>query len=99
MNFKETIIQEAENKEFDQEKYVKLATKWLEVKFPKDYHGFEFKHNPNLGGELKSYHVSVDGNEFEIAGKKFDTSGDGDPDTVVFRINPIEEFEDEEPAF
>jgi hypothetical protein len=94
--FKEILLQE---EEFNQEKYVKLAMKWLETKFPKDTNGFNFKHNPNLGGELKTYNVAVDGTEFEIAGKLFDTNSDGTDDTVVFRINPIEEFEDEEETF
>jgi hypothetical protein len=95
-SFKE-ILQES--KEFNQEKYKKLAIKWLETKFPKEKYGFNFKHNPNLGGDLKGYNVAVDGNEFEIQGKLFDTNSDGTDDTVVFRINPIEEFPDEEPSF
>jgi hypothetical protein len=94
--FKEIII---ESKEFNQEKYVKLAMKWLEAKFPNEKYRFKFKHNPNLSGDLKAYHVSIDGNEFEISGKKFDTSGDGEDDTVVFRINPIEEPDEPEETF
>jgi hypothetical protein len=79
--------------EFDQTKYVPLAMKWLKNKFGDD---FNFKHNAKLSEIGRSYHVSVDDKEFIISGKAFDTTDDGKPDTVVFKIEPIEAEEEEE---
>ena len=81
---------------FDQTPLVPLAMKWMKNKWPEDKFNYTFKHNPKLSNPSKSFYVSVDGKEFEIAGKLFDTSGDGEKDTVVFRINPAEEDEPEE---
>lgn len=76
MKFKE-FIQEAEDKN------VKLALQWLKLKFGKKYN---FKYKPDLNDSTKSYPVSIKGTEFVIKGKKFDTNGDGEPDTVLFKI-------------
>ncbi len=88
-----------EKSTFDQKPLVPLAMKWLNKKFPKDKYGFNFNHNENLSSDLKSYAVSVDGKEFEISGKLFDTNSDGTDDTVVFRINQIEEEPDQDEPF
>jgi hypothetical protein len=85
-----------EESKFDQTPYVKKAMKWLEAKWPKEKFNFTFKHNPKLTGDLKRYYASIDGVEFEIAGKAFDTTGDDEPDTVVFKINPVEDDDEVE---
>ncbi len=83
-------------KDFDVKKLVPLAMKWLKSKFGDE---FEFKHKQNLSEIGKTYYASIDGKEFGIAGKKFDTTGDGEADTVLFKILPDEEEEEKEPAF
>jgi len=83
------------SKSFDAKSLVPLAMKWLKAKFGDE---FIFKHKQNLTEIGKTYYASIDGKEFGIAGKKFDTDGDGDPDTVLFKILPDEE-EEKEPAF
>jgi len=81
---------------FDQKPLVPLAMKWLKKKFGDE---FEFKHKANLSEIGKTYYASIDGKEFGIAGKKYDTTGDGDADTVLFKILPDEEEDQKEPSF
>ncbi len=85
MHFREIIL-EAEDKN------VRLALQWLKLKFGKKYN---FKYKPDLNDDTKRYPVSIKDNEFVIAGKKYDTNGDGEPDTVLFKIihdNESKEF-------
>jgi hypothetical protein len=85
---------------FDQKPFVPLAMKWLDQKFPQKAFGYTFKHNPKLEvPDMKSYNVSVDGKEFIIVGKAFDTNSDGTKDTVLFKITAVEHEEEQEDAF
>ncbi len=92
-------VKTKDSKDFDAKKLVPLAMKWLSKKFPKERYGFEFKYKEHLVGDLKSYAVSIDGEEFEISGKAFDTNSNGTKDTVLFRINPVEEAPEKEEPF
>lgn len=97
-NYETFIIEEESN--FDQKSYLKDALEWLEKKFPD--HGFEFKHKPNLVNATKTYSASINGKEFDIAGRLMDTNSDGTKDTVLFKIEPVEEEPEndkKEPAF
>jgi hypothetical protein len=88
MSFREFFKQPIQE-EFDQTQFVELAKKWLKKRFGDM---FEFKHNPKLNVPgMKSYNVSIEGKEFIITGKAFDTSADGKVDTVLFKIEPVEE--------
>jgi len=80
------------NESFDQQKYKKKAEKWLKRKFGKMYN---FVHKPNLKDHDKTYHCSIDGVEFSIQGRKYDTTDDGVPDTVAYRIASAEEDNEE----
>ena len=81
----------------EQKKLLPLALKWLKNRFGD---GFNFKHNPKLNvPNMKSYNVSVDNKEFILSGRGFDTSEDGKVDTVLFRIDTIEEPEETEKPF
>ena len=73
---------------FDQTKYVSAAEKWLKAKFKDKY---EFVHKANLADPTKTYYVSVDGKHFGISGKKFDTTGDDELDTICYKIIPDED--------
>jgi len=90
MKFKNYLTEVA----FDQSKYVASAEKWLKGKFKDQY---EFVHKPLLSDSDKTYYVSVDGKHFGIAGKKFDTTGDDELDTICYKIIADEdELETEE---
>ena len=93
-----TFIKKEEKvtEKFDQKPLVPLAMKWLKQKFGEE---FEFKHKPNLSEIGKTYFASIDGKEFGIAGKRYDTTGDGEPDTVLFKILPDEDEEEKEVPF
>jgi len=80
----------------DVDKLVPLAMQWLKAKFGDNY---EFKHKQQLSEIGKTYYAAVNGEEFGISGKKYDTTGDGKPDTVLFKIIPTETPEDEEIPF
>ncbi len=83
--------------EFNQEEHVKDAEEWLEDRFGDQ---FTFKHTPNLSEIGKTYHASINDKEFMISGKSFDTTGDNQIDTVLYRIDSIEEEpEEKEPMF
>ncbi len=84
------------NEEFDQKAYLKDALEWLNQKFPDN--GFTFKHKPNLVNDTKTYNVSINGKEFDIAGRLMDTNSDGTKDTVLFKINPVEDEPEKEEA-
>ena len=73
--------------------YIDSALKWLKNKFGDKYN---FKHSPSLNNIDKSYAVSIDGKEFTIVGKKYDTNGDGEKDTVLFKIIIDEEKDQNE---
>ncbi len=92
MNFKTYLTEE-----FDQKQYLSDAMEWLKKKFPDN--GFTFKHKPNLTNDTKTYPVSINNKEFDIAGRLMDTNSDGNKDTVLFRIDPVEEQEEKEEAF
>ncbi len=83
---------------FDQEPYVTPALKWLKKRFPFEEHGFTFKHTPRLSNPSKTYQVSIDGNEFDIAGRLHDANSDGKQDQVLFKIIPVEDQEEQKPA-
>ena len=88
--------------EFNQEKLRTKALKWLKMKFPKKDFGFTFKFQPDLSGATKTYNVTIDGVEFDIAGRIFDANGSGkeDPgDVVLFKILPVQDEEETENAF
>ena len=75
--------------EFNQDKLVPLAMKWLKKKFPFEEFGFTFKHRPNLTNTTKTYSVAVDGKEFDIDGRIFDANNSGKEDrgdVVQFKI-------------
>lgn len=74
--------------EFDQAEYLKDAMEWLKIKFPEK--GYEFKHKPLLVNDTKTYNVSINGKEFDIAGRLMDSNSDGTKDTVLFRIDAVE---------
>ena len=74
--------------EFNQSDYVKDAEEWLKDKFGDK---FTFKHVENLSAIGKTYHASINDKEFMISGKSFDTTGDNEIDTVLYRIDTIEE--------
>ncbi len=80
MKFKDYLLEQ-------QEEYLSSALKWLKLKFKDKY---KFKHQPNLEDYDKSYNCSIDDKEFTIRGRKYDTDGDGTPDTVLFKISPAE---------
>ena len=94
MKFKDLF--EAEDKMV---KYVPLAKKWLEQKFPQKTYGYKFEYNPKLDvPDMKEYNAYIDGKGFIIRGRAFDTNSNGTKDTVIFRIDSVE-AEDEEEAF
>ena len=78
---------------FNQDKYKAKAHKWLKRRFGKSYN---FVHKPNLADYDKTYHCSIDGVEFSIKGRKYDTTDDGVPDTVAYKIVSAEEEKEEE---
>lgn len=98
MKFKNYRINEADEKQaetksdvnskFDQKAFLDDALEWLEKKFPDN--GFTFKHKENLTNDTKTYSVSINDKEFDIAGRLMDTNSDGNADTVLFRIDPVE---------
>ena len=73
---------------FNQEDYKDKAEQWLKDKYGDKY---TYKFKPKLTDPDKVIYASDGENEFGIAGKKFDTNGDGNPDTILFKILPIEE--------
>ena len=83
MDFK-NIFESEDNKE--------LALKWLTNKFGDRY---KFKYNPLLNDIQKTFSASIEDKEFTIQAKKYDTNGDGEPDTVQFKII-VDEDEDPE---
>lgn len=88
--------------EFDQQSCLKDAKEWLAKKFPKEDFGFTFKHKPNLTNSTKTYSASINGKEFDILGRLMDSNSDGTKDTVLFKIEPVEEepeSENKEPSF
>ena len=95
-----SFIKEEEPKQkkssFDPEPLVPLAMKWLKKKFGDE---FVFKHKQNLSEIGKTYYASIDGKEFGISGKLFDTNQDGSGDTVLFKIDPMEDEEETEAPF
>ena len=98
MEFKYTTFLK---EEFDQKAYLKDALEWLKGKFPEDEYGYEFIHKPNLINTTKTYSVSINGKHFDISGRLMDTNSDGSKDTVLFKIEPVEEEPqgEQEPSF
>ena len=92
MNFKTYLTEE-----FDQSAYLDDAMEWLKQKFPDN--GFKFKHKPNLTNDTKTYSVSINNKEFDIAGRLMDTNSDGKKDTVLFRIDSVDEEQEGDEAF
>ena len=99
MNFKAFIAEAEEKKEekkapeaqeqsFDQSKLKAKALKWLKAKWEDQY---EFIHKPNLADADKTFHVSQEGEQFSIAGRKYDSNGDGEKNAVAFKIIPAEQ--------
>lgn len=80
--------------EFNQEEYLDDAIEWLEKKFAD--HDFTYKHKPKLTNDTKTYSVSINDKEFDISGRLMDSNSDGTKDTVLFRIDPVEEEESDE---
>jgi len=101
INFKIYLKEQEQKKlspEFNEKKAVSGALKWLENKYGKEL--YKFKHIPNMkmeGEKTKTYDISVDGNEYELHLKLFDTNGDGSMDTLGFDVLPaIEEPEEKD---
>ena len=88
MKFNEYLVEE-----FDQSTYLKDALEWLNKKFPDK--GYEFKHTPMMKNDTKTYNVSINGKEFDIVGRLMDSNSDSKKDTVLFRINPVEDEPEE----
>ncbi len=86
MTFKELF------EEFDQEKLKSSAEKWLRQKFGDEY---EFVFTPKLKDGDKTYHASINGKQFSITGRKYDTDGDGIADSVAYKIEDSNEEEPE----
>ena len=91
MSFKHYI-----NEEFNQEEFVKAAAEWLKGKFGDSY---EFIHKPNLNDPDKTYYASIYGKHFGITGKRFDTNGDGNVDTILYKIINSDQEEEEPEGF
>lgn len=83
--------------EFEQAEYLKDALEWLNNKFSDK--GYVFKHKPLLINSTKTYNVSINGKEFDIEGRLMDTNSDGEKDTVLFKICPVEEEPEETKGF
>ena len=91
------IKKDKEVKEFDQTPYVKDALEWLKKKFPEEEYGFSYKHEPKLANPTKTYSVTINNREFDIAGRIFDKNKndiEDAGDVVLFKIVPI--IDDEE---
>ncbi len=84
---------------FDQKPLVPFAIKWLEKKFPNEEFGFTFKHVPKLANPTKTYQCGEGSQNFDIAGRLHDSNSDGKADTVLFKILPVEEDEEEIETF
>ena len=84
MKFNEYITEE-----FDQQEYLKDAIEWLNKKF--EGKGYDFVHKPFLVNDTKTYNVSINGKYFDIVGRLMDTDSNGEADTVLFRIDAIDE--------
>ena len=89
-DIKDAIDKEDKDKPqaFDQSKLKSAALKWLKAKWEDNY---EFIHKPNLMDADKTFHVSQDGEQFSIAGRKYDSNGDGEKNAVAFKIIPAEQ--------
>ena len=72
---------------FDQTKLKSKALKWLKAKWTDSY---DFIHKPNLTDGDKTFHVSQDGEQFSIVGRRYDSNGDGEKNSVAFKIVPAE---------
>jgi len=84
------------HEKFEQAALVPDAIKWLKQKFGDE---LEFKHSPGLSNPTKSYDCSINGKEFTISGRMYDSNGDGVKNVVLFKIEPPEEEQEEEDAF
>ena len=93
------IDQDDENQEQDMAQDIEAqnnledaAIAWLEAKFNRSGEAVKYKFvfRPNLQVFSKEYQASHNGQEFTIQGTRFDTIGDGQPDTVAFKIVPAE---------
>jgi hypothetical protein len=85
MNFREYI-----KEEFDQTVAVKDALTWLKNKYGADT--FTFKHIENMvanGSKTKSYDITIGDNVYLLNLRKFDSNGDGTPDTVGFDVKSV----------
>ena len=82
----------------DVQKYKKHAEQWLEQKFNKEEKQFKFKHKQDMDETDKTYDVSINNVEFRIAGKEHETPED-DLNTVVYKILPNEEQEEDNKGF
>ena len=77
--------------DFNQTPFVKPALRWLKNKFPFKEYGFTFEHRPKLANPTKTYQVHEKGKSFDIAGRKMDTTGDDNPNVIVFKIINVDE--------
>jgi len=85
--------------EFNLDKAVKDALKWMENKYGKDLYNFKHIENMNMEGDIvKTYDITVGDNAYTLNLKKFDSSGDGELDTLGFDVLPahVEREEDTE---
>ena len=95
ITFKKYLFEQ--ESEFDENKAVKDAEKWLENKYGKDLYVFQFIPNMKLEGQkTKTYDIAVDGRMYELQLKLFDSTGDGNMDTLGFNILPATEEPEEE---
>jgi len=77
------------NEEFNLDKAVKDALKWMENKYGKDLYNFKHIENMNMDGDVvKTYDITVGDNAYTLNLKKFDSTGDGELDTLGFDVLP-----------
>lgn len=92
-------FKKAMNEEFNLDKAVKDALKWMENKYGKDLYNFKHIENMNMDGDVvKTYDITVGDNAYILNLKKFDSTGDGELDTLGFDVLPahVEEEDEEE---
>jgi len=84
--------------EFNLDKAVKDALKWMENKYGKDLYSFKHIENMNMEGDIvKTYDITVGDNAYTLNLKKFDSSGGDELDTLGFDVLPARAEPEEKP--
>ena len=90
-------FKKAMNEEFNLDKAVKDALKWMTNKYGKDLYNFKHIENMNMDGDVtKTYDINVDNNTYILNLKKFDSTGDGELDALGFDVLPAHDEPEEE---